>query len=192
MTNFTDGMTWLNEPPFWAMDDGILRVRSGERTDFWQGTHYGFHRDNGHFLWRRHAGEFTASTTFDGRYETLYDQAGMMVRFDATRWIKFGIEYTNSAKHLSVVVTNGHSDWSVQRLDDGCGPVSVRVTRLGDAMFVQYKTGARPWAMARLAYFPPEMRELQVGIAFCSPERAGFEAEFGAFELGDPVSRNLH
>jgi regulation of enolase protein 1 (concanavalin A-like superfamily) len=43
-------MTWLNEPPFWAVEGADLVVRSGARTDFWQGTFYGFRRDNGHFL----------------------------------------------------------------------------------------------------------------------------------------------
>lgn len=191
MTDFTEGMTWLNEPPFWEVQGGVLRVRSGERADFWQGTYYGFHRDDGHFLWRRRAGEFTASATFDGRYEALYDQVGLMVRADAEHWIKCGVEYTDGTKHLSVVVTNGRSDWSAQRLDVN-GPVTMRVSRLGDALFIQHQTRGGTWAMLRLAYFPAEIEELAVGLAFCSPQRAGFEAAYTAFEIGDPVSRDLH
>lgn len=192
MASFIDGMTWLNEPPWWEMQDGVLRARSGERTDFWRGTHYGFYRDDGHFLSCRRTGEFTASATFDGRYEALYDQAGMMVRADAERWVKLGVEYTDGARHFSVVVTNGRSDWSVQRLPDVTGPVSVRVTRLGDALFIQQRTGDAAWATARLAYFPAELVTLDVGLMFCSPQRAGFEAEFSAFGIGDPVSRDIH
>ena len=164
-------MRWLNEPPFWRIEDGVLHVRSGEKTDFWQGTHYGFHRDDGHFLHRRRTGDFTASATFEGCYEHLYDQAGMMVRIDAGNWIKFGIEFTDGARHLSTVVTRRWSDWSVQRLDAASGPVSVRVTRLGDALFVQHRPADLPWAMMRLAHFPPEPRAVEVGLCFCSPER---------------------
>jgi regulation of enolase protein 1 (concanavalin A-like superfamily) len=192
MASGMEGMTWLNEPPWWELQDGILRARSGERTDFWRGTHYGFYRDDGHFLARRHDGEFTAEVTFDGRYETLYDQAGLMVRADAERWVKMGVEYTDGAMHFSVVVTNGRSDWSVQRLPEGTGPVSVRVTRLGDALFVQQRTGSAAWAMARLAFFPAELTALDVGPMFCSPQRAGFEANFRDFSLGAPVSRDIH
>jgi len=192
MPHFTDGMTWLNEPPFWTLQDGDLVARSAPRTDFWQGTYYGFHRDDGHFLQRAQTGEFTAEASFTGAYEALYDQAGMMLRADATHWLKCGIELSDGALQLSVVVTNGHSDWSVQRLGRTTGPVGLRMTRLGDAIFVQFRVEGGVWTAARLAYFPPEPSELQVGLAFCSPERAGFEARFHGFEIGPPRSRAIH
>jgi hypothetical protein len=43
-------MVWLNPPPSAEIRDGALHLRSAEKTDFWQGTYYGFHRDDGHFL----------------------------------------------------------------------------------------------------------------------------------------------
>ena len=186
-------MTWFNPPPRAEMREGRLVVSSGEKTDFWQGTYYGFHRDDGHFLHQSRRGDFTASTTFTGRYEHLYDQAGLMIRHDATHWIKCGIEFTDGAKHFSVVVTNGHSDWSAFRLDDDFEAMSVQVTRTGDAIFIQYRTDRMPaWRMARLAYFDPAMTELAVGPTFCSPQRSGFEAEFLDFNVTDPVSRDIH
>ncbi|WFR94177.1 DUF1349 domain-containing protein [Rhizobium tumorigenes] len=193
MTLDLTAMTWLNEPPLSEMRGGRLFVRSGEKTDFWQGTYYGFHRDDGHFLHQPRHGDFTASISFSGRYEHLYDQAGLMIRHDATHWVKCGIEFTDGAKHFSVVVTNGHSDWSAFRLDQDFDALSVRVTRNGDALFIQYRTDAvTDWHMARLAYFDPAITELMVGPAFCSPQRAGFEAEFFDFSVTDPVSRDIH
>ena len=41
-------MEWLNEPPEWSEADGTLTVATGDRTDFWRKTHYGFIRDDGH------------------------------------------------------------------------------------------------------------------------------------------------
>jgi regulation of enolase protein 1 (concanavalin A-like superfamily) len=186
-------LSWLNPPPFFEMRDGRLFVRSGEKTDFWQRTYYGFKRDDGHFLHRRRRGDFTAAVTFTGDYRELYDQAGLMIRHDATRWMKCGIEYTDGARHFSVVVTNGHSDWSAFRLDHDFARMSVQVTRNGDALFIQYRTDAMSgWRMARLAYFDPALEALSIGPAFCSPQRAGFEAEFVDFSLSDPVSRDIH
>ncbi|EUB96434.1 protein of unknown function DUF1349, partial [Rhizobium sp. CF080] len=158
-------MSWLNPPPESREGNGRLIARSGFETDFWQGTYYGFHRDTGHFLHRTRNGDFTAETSFVGRYEALYDQAGLMIRHDEKHWMKCGIEFTDGARHFSVVVTNGHSDWSAFRLADDFEQISVRVTRMGDALFVQYRTDAQPdWRMARLAYFPPELTELSVGM----------------------------
>jgi regulation of enolase protein 1 (concanavalin A-like superfamily) len=188
-----DSMNWFNPPPFAEMRNGRLCVRSGDKTDFWQGTYYGFHRDDGHFLHQLRRGDFTATVTFTGRYQHLYDQAGLMIRYDATHWIKCGVELTDGAKHFSVVVTNGHSDWSAFKLDHDFAAMSVRVTRNGDAMFIQYSTDRMPARrMARLAYFDPALTDLAIGPSFCSPQREGFEAEFLNFGVTDPLSRDIH
>ncbi|OEC98267.1 MULTISPECIES: DUF1349 domain-containing protein [unclassified Rhizobium] len=188
-----DGMHWLNAPPMWEVNQGRLFVRSGDKTDFWQETYYGFHRDNGHFLGTPRRGDFTAAVTFVGHYRELYDQAGLMIRHDARRWMKCGIEYTDGARHFSVVVTNGNSDWSAFRLDHEFDAMSARVTRNGDALFIQYRTDRMSeWRMARLAWFDPMLEEVSVGPAFCSPQREGFEAEFLDFSLTDLVSRDIH
>ncbi len=188
-----DGMHWLNTPPMWEVNQGRLFVRSGDKTDFWQQTYYGFHRDNGHFLGAPRRGDFTAEATFAGKYSDLYDQAGLMIRHDSRHWMKCGIEYTDGARHFSVVVTNGNSDWSAFRLEQEFDAMSARVTRNGDALFIQYRTDrVDEWRMARLAWFDPALEEVSVGPAFCSPQREGFEAEFLDFSLTDPVSRDIH
>lgn len=194
MSVFTfDGLAWLNPPAESAIRDGRLHVRTGLESDFWQRTYYGFQPDSGHFLHRPWIGDFTLETTFSGHYETLYDQAGLMVRHDEMTWMKCGIEFTDGAKHFSVVVTRGYSDWSAFRIDHDFKAMSVRVTRNGDALFIQYRTDAMTdWRMARLAYFPPELSDLSVGLMACSPQREGFEAEFTEFRLGPPLSRDIH
>jgi regulation of enolase protein 1 (concanavalin A-like superfamily) len=193
MTVSATDMTWLNPPPFVEERDGALHVGSGEKKDFWQGTYYGFHRDDGHFLHQSRRGDFTAELCFSGGYEALYDQAGIMLRADATHWVKCGIEYTDGARHFSVVVTNGNSDWSAFRIDHDFQRMSVRVTRNGDALFIQYQTdGMARWQMARLAWFDPRFEELAVGPVFCSPQRAGFKAVFHDFKLTDLLSRDIH
>ena len=188
-----DDLRWLNPPAGASLRDGELHVRTGPKTDFWQRTYYGFQPDSGHFLHRRWTGDFTPETTFRGRYEALYDQAGLMVRRDETTWMKCGIEFTDGARHFSVVATRGHSDWSAFRIDHDFDLISVRVTRTGDALFVQYRTdGMSEWRMTRLAYFPAELSDLSVGLMACSPQREGFEAVFTDFRLGPPLSRDIH
>lgn len=48
-----------------------LTLKTDARTDFLRKTFYGFIRDSGHACLRRVSGDFTASTTIIGRYETL-------------------------------------------------------------------------------------------------------------------------
>jgi len=183
---------WLNEPADWKGDAASLEFRTGDTTDFWRKTFYGFIRDNGHAFLRKVSGDFTAGAVVLGDYRELYDQAGLFLRIDETRWIKTGIEFTDGLMHFSVVVTNGVSDWSVIPLHDAkpTDPVSVRLTRHDDAVRVQFSIGGAPWQMARLCPFPAD--DAEVGVMACSPQRAGFLARFRDLEIGPPISRELH
>jgi uncharacterized protein len=180
---------WLNEPPEWTVDEAGLSVTTGDRTDFWQGTYYGFHRDDGHFLNRQVVGDFSAEVEIVGRFEALYDQAGLMLRMDPRHWIKAGIEFTDGEPHLSVVVTRELSDWSILRIGADDPTIALRLTRHGDAIRIQYRT-TKGWHMARLCPFSAE--PALIGPMCCSPERAGFEVRFQNFKLGSAIDRKLH
>jgi len=182
-------MIWLNEPPSWQEENGTLTVRTGDNTDFWRRTHYDFIHDDGHLYGRTLEGDFSATVTFSAEYETLYDQAGLMVRLDERNWVKAGIEYTDGRHHLSAVVTREFSDWSVLPLDVTPAEVRLRMSRYGDALRIEYSLGG-PFEMLRLAPFPVGGAAL-VGPMCCSPKRAGLIAKFWDLEFGEPA-RDLH
>jgi uncharacterized protein len=183
---------WLNEPPQWSGNARSLSLTTGARTDFWRETFYGFVRDSGHAWLTPISGDFSATAVIHGDYQTLYDQAGMMLRIDESRWIKAGIEFTDGLMHFSVVMTRGVSDWSVIPLHSAAPdmPVHVRLTRHGDAVRVQFHLGDGKWQMARLCPFPSD--DAMVGITACSPERDGFSARFKDISIGPPIARKLH
>jgi len=186
------GFAWLNPPPWCESSEDGLSVRTGHGTDFWRGTFYGFWRDSGHFFHTTCSGDFTAEVTITGRFETLYDQAGLMVRLSESCWVKAGIEYTDGAMHLSVVATNDNSDWSQMPVRADGGAIRIRLTRHGEAIRVQYvdQNDGR-WKAARLAFIP-KTESIQIGMMCCSPERGGFEVTFTDFNITDPISRDLH
>lgn len=187
-----DGFRWLNEPSSWSAREGSLTLRTDERTDFWQKTFYGFQRDSGHAYLRPVTGDFAATVRFRGRYETLYDQAGMMLRIGADGWVKTGIEYTDGLMHFSVVLTNPQSDWSVIPLPEATpdDTVGVSLSRHGEALHIRYAVGTAPWKLARLAPF--SAADAQVGVTACSPERAGFEVTFSDLSIGPAGEKRLH
>ncbi|PJN93056.1 DUF1349 domain-containing protein, partial [Amaricoccus sp. HAR-UPW-R2A-40] len=101
---------WVNEPSDWRLDGDVLLLTTDDRTDFWRETHYGFTRDSGHFLGVPAGESFTATLRVQGEFRSLYDQAGLMIRLDATRWVKTGVEFSDGEAFLSTVVTDGKSD----------------------------------------------------------------------------------
>ena len=184
--------TWLNPPASHAFEGEAVHVETGDRTDFWRETFYGFWRDSGHFLFTEATGDFTAEVTVQGQYEALYDQAGLMVRLSESHWIKAGIEYTDGEAYFSTVVTNDTSDWALTPVPTSPDGVRIRVTKHHEAIRVQYLdvTNGR-WKPARLAYFPPTA-SVAIGLMCCSPERQGFKVTFRGFSLGPPIARELH
>lgn len=190
MTDFLLGK-WLNPPTDWSIDDGVLSFSTGYSTDFWRKTHYGFIRDSGHFLQMAAPDAFTASLVFDGQYETLYDQAGIMLRIDAENWIKCGIEHSDGMTNFSVVVTRGNSDWSVIGQPLISGPQIVRLTAQNNAVIAHFKTPDGKWQLMRVADFPTSSVTM-IGPTACSPERSGFKARFLDLEVTPPIENPLH
>lgn len=190
MTDLSAG-NWLNEPADWALDNGILSIATGDRTDFWRHTHYGFVRDNGHFWQVPAPGEFTASLTFEGDYEMLYDQAGLMLRVDPDNWIKCGIEHSDGITNFSIVVTRGKSDWSVIGRPLVSGSQTVRLTAKSNAIIAHFLASNGKWQLMRVADFPTTNAAM-IGPMACSPERAGFTARFVDLQLSSPIENPLH
>jgi uncharacterized protein len=177
MTN----LHWLNPPPHWHIEKNSLHVTTGNNTDFWRVTHYGFIRDDGHVYYQTVTGDFVASLRFSGEYQHLYDQAGLMLRLDEKNWLKTGVEFDDGKQKLSAVVTREVSDWSVIPLETSPSEVFLKLTRKGTAVTIQYSFDGATYEMLRLAYFPEG--ETMVGMMCCSPQRAGFQATFREFQV---------
>lgn len=176
-----DNMQWFNPPAKTSVDGSRLRVTSAASSDFWRITHYGFIRDNGHFLYQELTSDFSVEIRVDGAYRDLYDQAGLMLRVDAENWIKTGIEYVEGRQYLSVVVTRGFSDWSVIALDKAPPSLWLRVTRKAEAVEVFYSLDGQQYHMMRMAYLVPSPIS-QAGPMCASPDGRGFEVVFSEYK----------
>ena len=185
-----DGV-WLNEPKIWSVQDGNLDVETDEATDFWRETHYGFTRDTGHFFGFSTGSAFTAQLRVRGDYQTLYDQAGIMVRLDETRWVKAGIELSDGRAMLSSVLTDGRSDWTTGPYEYDPRDFWMRATVADGVLRLQVSGDGRIWPLVRLAPFPIAQSYL-AGPMCCTPERAGLRVRFSDFRLTAPLGKDLH
>lgn len=73
---------WLNEPLDVNFDEMGMRVLTHDKTDFWQSAHHKFGKDNGHFFYTRHSGNFTFLVTWKFVSDGQFDQCGVMLRID--------------------------------------------------------------------------------------------------------------
>lgn len=167
---------WLHEPPRWQLADA-LELTTAPDSDYWQRTHYGFRRDNGHFFSTPVRGNFVLSARFTNAPNAQYDQCGLLVRADSESWVKCSAEY-ETARHsrLGSVVTNlGYSDWSTQDIAGAVTDLWYRLRREGDDVFIDWSEDGVDWRQMRVAHLHQCPAELLVGVYACSPTGPGFD-----------------
>ncbi len=180
---------WFNEPASTTFDENGLALRTKPETDFWQGTHYGFRRDDGHCLLTPVRGDFSLCTEVSFVPEAQYDQCGLFVRMDDQNWIKVSTEYENpEMSRLGSVVTNlGYSDWATQDVPASCLHIHYRIQRTGQDFFIEQSSDGKNWIQMRVTRLHEAPETLDIGIYACSPVGNGFTANFKSINIGDSV-----
>ena len=186
-----DRCHWLNEPATWSVSGDALHVVTDAATDFWRETHYGFTRYSGHVFGTTVTGGFTATLRIRAGYESLYDQAGMMILIDEARWVKAGIELSDGAAQLSSVLTLGRSDWATGLFQGNAADFWIRATVDRGVLRLQASADGLKWPLLRLCPFPDDA-SYTVGPMCCTPERAGLAVTFSDFSVTPPIAKDLH
>lgn len=181
-----DDAEWFNPPAEATVDGDELRVVTRSGSDLWRVTSYGFVRDSGHALLVDLPDPGAVEVTFRAELPQLYDQAGLLVRADETRWVKAGVERSDGELQVGAVVTHECSDWSLAAVPGWQDrAITIRASRVGDAVTVRARAEGEPWRLVRLAPFPAG-RPVQAGPMCCSPQSPGARVRFSRFAVGPP------
>jgi len=180
------GFRWLNPPARCQLGNGLEIVTDAE-TDFWQRTHYGFRRDNGHGLLTRLTGNFCLTTRVEFRPRAKYDQCGLMVRLDRENWIKLAMEYEDAERsRLGSVVTNlGFSDWATQDVSSQAREAWYRISNDASDFLLEHSADGERWQQLRILHLHQAFEALDVGVYACSPVGADFWCRFHFAALGE-------
>ncbi len=177
-----DQCRWLNEPARWSLGPDGLGVVTDQATDFWRETHYGFIRHSGHLFGTCVPNSFTAAVQVRARYQSLYDQAGLMVLVDEQTWVKAGSELSDADSMLSSVLTLGRSDWATGPFQGDAPDFWIRATVNRGVLRFQASADGYRWPLLRVCPFPLSNFYI-VGPMCCTPERAGLEVLFPEFSI---------
>lgn len=186
----SESYQWLNEPQFHDRDRAI--VISKPQTDFWQRTHYGFRRDDGHIWGRSVRGNFVVRALLKWHYRDQYDQCGLMCRIDENNWVKLSVEQEETAPNKlgSVVTNDGYSDWATQPIAQDVTSLAYEIRLIDGDLFLGYQPANEaidPAAFIpiRIAHLHLPFTEAFVGVYGCSPVGNGVRFEFSDLEIQD-------
>lgn len=167
---------WFNEPKEFKIEDNKIVIKTSPFTDFWQKTHYGFSKDNGHCYITEVNNDFTFTALLDFSYNNLYDQCGLILRIDENNWIKASMEYENDKiSRLGSVVTNlGYSDWATTDISSDIKKMWYRINKTSNDILIENSNDGINWTQMRLLHIHKECNEIKVGIYACSPKDSSF------------------
>lgn len=182
---------WTTDPVSATEDDGDLLVEALEGSDAWRTTAYGFVHDTEHALLAPFEPDTAVEVTFTAAFAEQFDQAGVFVRATDKTWVKAGLEYADGALGAGAVVTNGTSDWSVGAVPEWADRrITLRVSRLQDALIVWARADGEPFRLLRVAPFPVDA-PLAAGPFVCAPSRSGLVVRFHSWTT-TPPDAGLH
>lgn len=187
-----DSYQWLNEPQLHDLARSI--VISKPKTDFWQRTHYGFRRDDGHIWGRSVQGNFRVRALLQWNYRDQYDQCGLMCRIDENNWVKLSVEHEEEGTNkLGSVVTNyGYSDWATQAISQEVTSLAYEIRMMDGDLFLGYQQpdqiAAEDFIPIRVAHLHADFTTAFVGVYGCSPVGNGVQFGFSHFAIQELVA----
>lgn len=182
---------WTTPPHAVTEREGMLLVTAVEGSDAWRLTSYGFVHDTEHALIAAMPDGSAMEVEFDATFEAQFDQAGLFVRVDETRWVKAGVEFSDGDLQLGAVVTDGMSDWSLAPVPEWLGHrLVVRISRAGNALTVRAGVAGDALRLVRVVPFAADLAA-SAGPFVCAPTRAGLTVPVAAWRRG-PADAALH
>ncbi|KAJ9060288.1 hypothetical protein DSO57_1032241 [Entomophthora muscae] len=193
-------LVWRNngqEVPKLDSNGDFLKLKVPPKCDFWCTP--STKKMNGSFGAASMEGNFHMSVRVKGKYNEQYDQAGLMIYIGDSLWLKTGIELVNEIPHISAVITNKYSDWSVVPINTDKASfhkdvLNLRVERKDSEILIDYFLDSQstslddePWIMLRkvTGFFPAKLEDkVQAGLMAASPQsKKGFPVEFSSYSL---------
>mmetsp|Transcript_25580 Transcript_25580/g.43125 ORF Transcript_25580/g.43125 Transcript_25580/m.43125 type:complete len:322 (+) Transcript_25580:50-1015(+) len=170
-----ESFQWMNDPKLQSIGapdpSGETPGSGGDHTvtaeqltlappafrDFWSRTFYSptLVKHDASALLRSvpYEAECTVEVDFEVTPKNQFDQAGLMVYIDDAHWVKAGIEYTDGAPRLSVVVTNVFSDWSTQPWPSTSARLRLHKINKGSSLVVEAcAVGSDDYSFVRIAH----------------------------------------
>ena len=179
---------WYNKPEYFVESEK-LTIKTSPETDFWQRTHYGISKDNGHCLLLDWNKDFSIEVRTNFQPEKQYDQCGLIVRIDENNWIKISTEFEGKThSRLGSVVTNfGYSDWATVDVNEPVGEMRYRIQSKNNLrdFLLEYSKEGKQWSQLRITHLHKETDVIAVGIYACSPLDSSFEASFSKLRIAE-------
>ncbi|MCF0115298.1 MAG: DUF1349 domain-containing protein [Erysipelotrichaceae bacterium] len=182
-------MEWVNKPTNAIVAKNKVIIETDPYTNMWSETYYHVSQNNPHALVLPIEQDFTFKVRVDFKFNTKYDQAGMVIYANDDNWFKVGIEYKN--KLISYIFTtityHGYSDLSTHETSSDLRYMYFRVSKQQEDFKVEGSFDGKHFKQMRVFHLKNRTGKFKVGIYACSPRNSSFDVTFSEMEMSDSV-----
>lgn len=177
LPGFPHSVHWRNSPADWNVRDGVLTIKSAEKTDSYISPTDGQKSANSPIMLFPAPKDFWFSAKVTVDFKSAFDAGALAVYADEKNWIKFAFENSVDGSHSIVsVVTRGISDDCTGTAIES-NSVYLKVSKSGQAIFLYFSTDGQKWKLTRALNLGPE-QPLQFGFSAQSPSGKGSTVTF--------------
>ena len=177
LPGFPQSFYWSNNPADWNVENGVLTIKSGERTDWYISPTDGKKSANSPIMLFPAPKDFWFSAKVTVDFKSQFDAGVLAVYADENNWVKFAFENSVDKKPSIVsVVTRDISDDCTGAAIEG-NSVYLKISKSSQAIFLYFSSDGQRWKLARALKLGPE-KPLYFGFSAQSPTGGGSTATF--------------
>lgn len=168
---------WRNNPADWTVKDGVLTIKSAEKTDWYVAPTNGEDAEKSPILLFPGPKDFWFSARVTVDFKSRFDAGVLALYANDKNWVKFAFEMSNEMKpSIVTVVTRGLSDDCTGTAIEG-NSVYLKAVKAGQAIFLYFSADGKHWSLTRVLNLGTE-QNLQFGFSSQSPTGGGSTATF--------------
>jgi regulation of enolase protein 1 (concanavalin A-like superfamily) len=188
--NYLGKLSWLYAPEEWTINNGILRITTPKRVDFFRDPSGVASNDSAPFLYANVKNNFITKLHLKPNFKQVYDQGSLIIRENEKKWCKLAFEKTDYGTNAIVsVITNDLSD-DANSVDINQDDIWLQIVRVNNTFGMQYSLDGIKWRMVR--YFNlPVSTEVKVGLSAASPIGRGVNVDFLYFSIESKTVSNI-
>ena len=170
-------LVWDNVPLKYSIQNGILTIVAGAKTDMFRDPNVTYNTDNAPKLLFKADKNFVFSSSIQHSFLNKWDGGAIVLIEDSLNWIKFCFEkdYTGAKRVVSVVTKD---------ISDDCNSVEItsnkvyyKMAKAENVITLYYSADNKKWFLVRHLQFN-NTKEIKIGFLAQSPTGNKCEVKF--------------
>ncbi len=171
---------WENKPEKFSLEEDVLTIVAGEKTDMFRDPNVTYNTDNAPKLFFQPDDNFVLTTCIEHAFATKWDGGAIVLKMDSLNWIKFCFEkdYTGANRVVSVVTKNISDDCNSVELS--AHKVYFKIAKADQVITLYYSTNGVKWFLIR--HLQVDFKaSLKLGFMAQSPLGTSCKVRFSQF-----------